>query len=308
MLQAGEGQHILDGMRYHGTPFVLLTAAAAAAAPLAAQGTPPAVARVRVTDAVKAPLPGVTLVVIRAHEEGALLGTTTADGRYTFSFVPDTGSYRVVAKKIGYVQTTRLLRARAGDTTDIAISLARIPPQLDTVRVTARARSDDYAIDARMIASKNEHRYVKDAFDAINDINPNMFGDNARDCRAARNIWVNGRRVEFSPTAAYDLPTGQSDGADAKVPVNAWSGLPPVGRRRSRDANGASSSRGPHAAPTDLLGMIKSEHIATIIYHNCWDTSFPGSGTRNAIFITLKDGYAFDEKRGSYPIDSVPPR
>jgi hypothetical protein len=29
---------------------------------------------------------------------------------------------------------------------------------------------------------------------------------------------------------------------------------------------------------------------------------------RNAIFITLKPGIAFDEKHGSYPADSLPDR
>jgi Carboxypeptidase regulatory-like domain len=274
----------------------------------AAQGPLPAVVHVRVTDAAQAPLAGVTLVVIRAHEEGSLIGTTANDGRHTFVFGPDSGSYRVVAKKISYVQTTRLLPAHAGDTINITLSLARIPPQLDTVRVSAHALSDDYAINARMISTVGERRYVKDAYDALRDINPNMLGDDARECRPVRNIWVNGRREEFSPTPGYDMPTGQSPGADATVPIDAWSGPPPVGRRGRRGANSASSAHAPHAAPTDLLGMIKSEHIAMILYHNCWDTSYPGSGTRNAIFITLKDGYAFDPKRGSYPIDSTPPR
>ncbi len=280
----------------------LLAVASAAPAPAAGQGAPPAVAHVRVVDAAQAPLPGVTLVVIRAHEEGALLGTTANDGRYTFVFTPDSGSYRVVAKKIGYVQTTRLLPARSGDTVNVSISLARIPPQLDTVRVNARARSDDYVIDARMIVSESKHRYVKDAYDAMRDINPGMLGDGGRECRRARNIWVNGRREEYSPTPSYDLPIHQSQNlspAAAAAPTNAWASAP---------AGGSTALPPPHAAPTDLLAMIKSEHIAMIVYHNCWDTSFPGSGARNAIFVTLKDGYAFDPKRGSYPIDSVPGR
>ncbi|MGH7669909.1 MAG: hypothetical protein ACRENQ_10505 [Gemmatimonadaceae bacterium] len=58
----------------------------------------------------------------------------------------------------------------------------------------------------------------------------------------------------------------------------------------------------------DALQIIRPQDIAETRHTNCRDTSIPGHGTRNAIFVTLKPGITFDAKHGSYPVDSVPNR
>lgn len=264
------------------------------ATPLLAQVSRAAVISVRVLDAGKAPMAGVTLVVLRFDRQASYMGTTNSAGRYTFEFVPDSGPYQIVARKIGYVQTMRLLRVAPGGTADISLSIARLPPQLDTVHVKARALSDDYFINSVMISNIKRPRY--NAYDVMRDINPGMLGDGLRDCRAAMNVWVNGRRVKASSGDMYDLPVKVSDGAIVDTAIT------------------PDATRGPavahpvHPSRDDVLDLIRPQDISEITYHNCRDTSSSERGMRNAIFITLEPGIVFVEGRGSYPADSAPPR
>lgn len=281
-------------MRRRLAPLLAAASVLAAAPRLHAQSTPPAVVYVRVVDSTNAPMAGVTLVVLHVGDQASFTGTTNAAGRFGFQFVPDSGAYHIVARKLGYVGTTRLLPAVPGDTTSVTLSLARLPPTLDTVHVDARALSDAYRIDASMIS--NVKQYVANAYDAMRDINPGMLGDGERDCRPAMNVWVNGVRVKFSPTPTYDLPVSQS-----YVTREELFGIPGASRQ-------AVSYYSPHARVDNILYWVRPQDVADISYHNCWDNSVPDRGMRNAIFITLKPGIAFDEKHGSYPADSLPDR
>ena len=271
-----------------------LAALGASATPSCAQSRSPAVVSVRVTDTAGAPMAGVTVIVLHGRSNAAtFMRTTPGSGRVWFEFFPESGGYRIVARKLGFLQTMRLLRVAPGDTTTLALAISRLPTQLDTVRVDARARSDDYHIDAAMIAHI-QHHYVKDAYDAMRDISPGMLGDGARNCRRAANIWVNGAKVQYSPGPAYDMPYGQSIVTAAET-----LGIPGT-------SVGPLIVPAPHAALDDILALIRPQDIASIDYRNCWDNSIPDRGMRNAIFITLKPGIDFDDRHGSYPHDSIP--
>ena len=272
-----------------------LLACAAALSTAGAQKPAPAVVRAQVTDTAHAPMANAAVAIIRGRDSVMQAGITNATGRFTFTFQTDSALHRVTARRIGYLATTRLVRAAPGDTIDVVLVLARLPPMLDTVRVDARARSDDYHIDATMIAHI-EHHYVKDAYDAMRDINPAMLGDGARGCRRAENIWVNGVKVKYSPGPAYDMPVEQSVVTHANI-----LGIPGA-------TTGAAGWPAAHAALDDILALVRPQDIASIDYRNCWDNSMPGRGMRNAIFLTLKPGIDFDDRHGSYPHDSIPGR
>ena len=295
MLPGAPPPAILGNVRSVAAFFLVAAGLAAAPSVALAQQPLPAVVRARVSDAAQSPMPGVTLIVLRADGRASLEGTTNDAGRYTFRFVPDGASYRIVVRRIGYLQTMRVLRVHPGDTVDVALILARLPRQLDTVRVDARALSDDYYLDARMIAGIRHH-YVKDAFDAIRDASPGMLGDADRGCRPAMNVWVNGVHVRFSPTASYDLPASQSV----------------VSREEIQGYPGADVNAVPPQAHDrilgDVLSLIPSQDIAEIRYHNCWDASMGEHGTRNAIFITLNPGLVYVDGRGVLAVDSTAKR
>ena len=273
--------------------FTSLSAAAASAQRGERQpaATPAGFVRIDVADTAHTPLADVILAVLDSADNALFVTRTDSHGLSVFG-LETAGRKHLVVRKIGFLETRRLLRVRAGDTLRVSLVLSHVPPQLDTVRITARRRSDDYFIDARMIAGI-QHHYVKDAYDAMRAINPSMLGDGARDCRPVRNLWVDDRRVLFSPSPSYDLPVSSSPSAPV-IPMDAWGGIPSAGAA--------------HAPPSSVFAIIRAAHIATIVYRNCWDGTVPGRGGRNAIFITLKPGIVFDWKHGSYPADSLPDR
>jgi len=63
----------------------------------------------------------------------------------------------------------------------------------------------------------------------------------------------------------------------------------------------------PDLLPESLLTSIKPEHIAEARYVSCWDTSVPGIGGQDAVFIILKPGIAYSRKRGSYADSTLAP-
>ncbi|MGH7669910.1 MAG: carboxypeptidase-like regulatory domain-containing protein [Gemmatimonadaceae bacterium] len=129
--------------------------------------------QVEVADANHQPLSDVVLAVLDSADNALFVARTDGRGRSVFG-LQTAGRKHLIARKLGFLETRRLLLVREGDTLRVSLVLARVPPQLDTVRVTARRRSDNYYIDARMIAG-SQHHYVKDAYDALRDINPGCW-------------------------------------------------------------------------------------------------------------------------------------
>jgi hypothetical protein len=104
----------------------------------------PATVRVRITDTTGTPITGANLMILKVREqEAVVLATTDAAGKHTFSFTPDSSRYRLDVRKVGYVQTTRLVNAAPGDTLSIELRLANlrrdtIPVSLPTVVAEGR--------------------------------------------------------------------------------------------------------------------------------------------------------------------------
>ncbi len=144
---------------------LLFAALLMAAAPLSAQG----VLVGRVADERGTPIPGADVRVSSVSQQV----TTDADGWFRVSPMP-TGLYYFGVRRIGYRPAADLLRFAANDTVDV--TLERIGPELDTVRVQARA-------DA---AWEREMRRYNLAIDAA------RFGNvlTARDIEERKPIWT----------------------------------------------------------------------------------------------------------------------
>jgi hypothetical protein len=100
------------------------------------------------------------------------------------------------------------------------------------------------------------------------------------------NVWINGRRVLFM---ARQTPVF---GARSRV------------RSGTRPLTTARKGQGEPPAVDSVLASIRAEHIAEIRLVNCWDTSLPGVGANNALYVVLKLGVDWDWKRGSFVVDS----
>ena len=60
---------------------------------------------------------------------------------------------------------------------------------------------------------------------------------------------------------------------------------------------------GPGMPMDSVLAQIHAEHVSEIRYENCQSSRIRGNGGRNAIFVSLKPGIAFDLKYGSFIVD-----
>jgi hypothetical protein len=119
--------------------------ALAAVAPAHAQLIAPAIVHVRVTDTLGVPIADANLASLRARQqEAVLIGRTDASGTHTFTLQPESASYRIAVRKLGYVETTRRLLVAPGDTVSIELPLATLAPatQLPAIVTTEKYRLD----------------------------------------------------------------------------------------------------------------------------------------------------------------------
>ena len=86
--------------------------------------------------------------------------------------------------------------------------------------------------------------------------------------------------------------------------------LPP--RPLPVDAQRARATAPPHAqysaTAVTVLTDIHSEHVESIQYHDCFDTSVQAVGTQNAIFITLKPGVMYEPGTESFVLPPLQTR
>jgi len=153
-LDRARARSALPPSRTFGRGATALVGAAMMALTLAAPASAQTVLVGKVTDESGTPIPGADVQV------GTVQGrfTTDADGWFRVTGVP-VGLYYFGVRRIGYRPAADLLRYASGDTIDVM--LERISPELDTVKVQARAdamwmrelRRYELAIDASRFGS-----------------------------------------------------------------------------------------------------------------------------------------------------------
>ncbi len=245
------------------------------------QETPAArsvVVQVRVVGPDSMPLPDVTVAISRSDVGAILIGSTDATGTRTFVVKVETSSYAVLARRPGFNQSESPLTIGPSDTARVVLTLTPVNArELERVRIVARPSS--YVLSSGQITASG--RPIRDAFEALRKLRPYMLFDRDR-CRheVVDNVWINGERVLFMARNAIVLPPATL-----------------VDRRSRRVA------REPVAVDS-LLASIRAEHLMEIRLVNCWDTSLPGVGAKNALYVSLKPGVDWDWKRGSFIADS----
>ena len=234
---------------------------------------------VRVIGADSLPLPGVNVAISRSDVGAILIGSTDGMGAHVFSVDVGRHSYAVLARRPGFRPVERRLTIGQSDTIPVMLQLIPARPT-DLAAMRIEARPSNYILTSDQIT--RSRRYIPDAFDALRKLRPYMLFDGDR-CRheVVDNVWINGERVLF-------------------MARNAIVGPPPATlvERRSRRV-----ARQP-AAVDSVLSSVRSEHLQEIRLVNCWDTSLPGVGAKNALYVTLKPGVDWDWKRGSVVADS----
>ncbi|HEX5438924.1 MAG TPA: TonB-dependent receptor, partial [Gemmatimonadaceae bacterium] len=212
---------------------------------------------------------------------------TDSTGRCTLSLAASAGSYQLVVRRIGFERADRFFAASPGTTLRFAVVLPRSIGALAPVTITAResVRQKAYHIGAEEIAHST--RPIVDAVDIVRKLRPDMLTSRmpraCADSGAApsltgvghsvtgglSNVWVNGTLITM---AGVDTTWQQVPGTTAFV-------RPQV---------------------LDILRTIRPEHVESMTYTDCTDTSLSGNYMQNALFITLKPGIAYRYGRGSF--------
>jgi hypothetical protein len=262
----------------HIAPYLALVALGAALSSLSAQGAKRAVVIGRVVDVAGAPLSAVDISVIKNDTEAVVLVRTDGAGRYVFAFQPESASYMLVARKVGYAQTGFTLRV-AGDTTPMDLRLARLAPAADTIRATEERLPLEKRPYIGQAEIARDTRAIFTLRDVLGKLRPDIEYQSGK-CLGATLVRVVGG-MQITRIGALD----GVQRAAPKVYVN--------GRL-------IPSEFGP-------MGSIKSEHIDEVRYVNCMDDAIPGLPPKPwpSVYVVLKPGVAWDLKRGSHVVDSV---
>jgi hypothetical protein len=265
----------------HGLGALLTAASVAHAQELALPRS--VIVRVTVVGNDGAGLAGVNLAISRQSVGAILSGRTNDSGVSVFRIAIEPGDYAVLARRPGFAPVDTALTFDRSDTVVVVLRLQQAPPT-QLAPVTIEASRSNYVLDASQIAASR--RPIRDALEALRKLRPSMLHDRDR-CRTdpVDNVWVNGRRVLFMASQTPIFEARSSVGAGSKVAtVRKRQGEPP--------------------AVDSVLASIRAEHISQIRLVNCWDTSLPGVGANNALYVSLKPGVDWDWKRGSFVADS----
>lgn len=269
-----------------------LAAATLALAPGAgAQAPGTGAIRVRVTDPAGAPVPDATVTLVRGMKDVIAEGTTGADGVRILTAPATADEVQLVVRRIGFARADQFLVRLAADTLPVTVALTRSATALDAVKVTDRQtiRRRRLSIDAEAIAASRLP--ITDALDVVESLRPVMiyglvgYGEF---CKGLEHVWVNGRNIRnMAPPDAVALRQGQ---------VNAMRRVTPRLKRYGRNSLSVDVQ--------SVLSSIRPEHIATMHATDCNDPVVKNDRSRAAVFVTLKPGVQFSERRGSYVLGS----
>ena len=231
----------------------------------------------------------VNVAVSRERVGAFLAGRTNDSGFHVFMTSLQPGAYTLLARRPGFLPAETRFDVGISDSVSVTVRLTA-SPAAELAPVIVEARRSNYVLTrSDMIASG---RQIRDAFEALRKLKPSMLHDKDR-CRheVVDNVWINGRRVLFmaKQVPAFGTRASRSVGA-MRVTLN----------------GGGSRSEPP--AVDSLLASIRAEHVDEIRLVNCWDTSLPGMGSNNALYVALKPGIDWDWKRGSFLVDTIPHR
>jgi hypothetical protein len=265
----------------------------------AADAQTPARATIRATIVDSA---GAQFVLIHAESEAVQVVRGDAARPLAFAIELHDSSFVVLVRKIGFADVAGPLAVAAGDTAQLLITLLRNASLaiLDTVRVNASTRvlsSDDDVSAADIAASR---RPLFDGLDSLAKLRPEMLGDPDK-CVAPPGASTD--HLAFlppPPPSRFTPPAGSAPmtvmkrvGTEHSIVQNLW-------------INGEHVSLAgvPEMSSESLLVLIKPEHVEQIEYKGCYDNSMPIPGGRNALFVSLKPEYIFNDGPGSY-LDSA---
>jgi hypothetical protein len=260
----------------------------------------------RVVDSMGAPVEAVEVSQLTADKEIIALGRTDADGRLSAWFVGQADSVRVLTRKPGYERAERLVRLNGPATDAVTITLTRSAQQLEARRISARESllRRAYYIDAGSIAQSD--RPVFSALDVVERLRPDMVSG-LGGCSGLKYVFVNGERIEVGPAAAIDAARARTPNIKSLVSGGSSGGTDGHANPAKVAALKNAINQLKHRVsiePASVLLAVKPEHIADMLYNDCFARTGQVSHGENALFIRLKPGVGYSPAVGSYVADS----
>jgi hypothetical protein len=257
----------------------IAVAAALAAPPASAQQAGVGFAvRVTVTDSAGKSIE-LAEVLVRSGRRVVATARTSSTGSATIAFAADSATAEVVVRKLGFRPANRFVRLVPGDTATIAMVLGSTVQTLGEVQVTAResTRRRSYFLDSETIA--NSTRPIRSALDAIVALRPYMLTSigGRRVCGLIQEVWINGQRIPQNFAPDPRMQNRLLPGVNPKQPV----------------------------APEllTILASVRPEHILEMSYIDCFGGPVNAIGSRNAVFIVLKEGIEYRWPDGTFVVD-----
>ena len=228
------------------------------------------VIRVHVTDAATAPVPGVEVTVVSDSARLVYFGHTDVAGQFSFTIERGSKSYRISARRIGYVAASRQITVGAADTIAVEMRLSAAPAALDTTRVTARP----LAVDKQPFIGADEIHRDKRSILSLRDVVLKMRPDIDYQAYKCARMLIGTVYAGPIPRARIFRIAGMPDPPRAKVYINgSW--IP---------------------SEYDPWNGIYADHIAQVMYVTCRDSSIAGlpPSPFAAVYVALKPGFAWD--------------
>jgi hypothetical protein len=229
----------------------------------AAKGQDARSVRVRVTDTTGIPVTAATVSVLTADNRLLAAGPTDTSGTRVLRVQAKDERLQLSVQRVGFLATRRVLRLSDRATT-IDVALSPVSAALDTIRVSDRSRQLGAQPVIRGDEIVNTPRGVFDFIDVLKKLRPELLD-------------------HISDDIKYKCQPTRSTGP-FRIYVN--------------------ERAIPYFPETfdDILHDLKSDAIDELRYVSCFDKSLGNDDYPNVgrVYVTLRKGYAFNIKRGTY--------
>lgn len=260
---------------WRGTVGIAVSAALAANSASAQQAGAGFAVRVTVTDSAGKAI-DLAEVLVRSGRRVVATARTSSTGLATIGFAADSAAAEVVVRKLGFRPANRFVRLVPSDTAAIAMMLGGTVQTLGEVQVTAREslRRRSYYLDSETIA--NSTRRIRSALDAVVALRPFMLTSigGRRVCGLVQEVWINGMRIPQNFPADPMMQNRILPGVNPKQPVA--------------------------SQVLSILASVRPEHILEMSYIDCFGGPVNAIGSRNAVFIVLKEGIEYRWPDGTF--------
>ncbi len=285
---------------------VVLAPVARAQTPAATGASRPQIVRVRVTDSVGVPISGADVSILQGLQRRAAQGTTGDDGTRTLTIVGPEGSYDAMVRRIGFARADRFFALRLGRHRLAALRARGDAPHPRPRERHGPGRPETQTLLHRRRRHRQQHASDLRRHGRRDELRPTMMSNptpgSMDRCGLDRTSGSTDERIALAPIneVAGNRAAGKHHGASFASPRGKPGAISKAAAGPAMESSGDGTRPGERAvrARDDPPGAHRRDgHFMTV-------TTFRSTRRtrRNALFVVLKPGVAFEPGIGSYVI------